>query len=89
MKEALDEKAGRFFFMGFREKFLQENDAATDDEIERAFQHVKRTDELFMVKLRVVKFIVAVGIAIKYIAPGAALAGLAIYFGVDRLLGLV
>lgn len=82
--KTLNDKTSNFFFMGFREKFLLENAKATDDEIEKAFQQFKRTDKLFAAKFKIVKIFVVIGITIRYIAPGVALAGLAIYFGVDR-----
>lgn len=80
----LNKKTSEFFFMGFREKFLLENTKATNDEIEQAFQKFKRDDELFETKFKIVKIFVALGVSLKYIAPGAVLAGLAIYFGINR-----
>lgn len=84
--KTLDKKANEFFFMGFREKFLLEKADATDDEINLAFQRFSRTDGLFALKLRIVKLFVALGISIEVILPGAALAWVAIYLGLDRII---
>lgn len=84
--KTLDKKANEFFFMGFREKFLLEKADATDDEINLAFQRYRRTDGFFVPKLRIVKFFVALGLCMNVILPGAVLAWIAIYLGVDRIL---
>lgn len=84
--KTLDKKTNEFFFMGFREKFLLEKADATDDEINLAFLRFRRTDGLFELKLSIVKLFVALGISIKVILPGAALAWVAIYLGLDRII---